>query len=266
MNTLHLKVPGLPKKSYTIPGNWNELSKRQLLKVCKIMLDLPSRKQQLQILLALLPEGFFARLRFALAPADQVQHWMVHLTRFIYEESPQLTNDILDSFRYKRETYIGPKERFKNLTFEEFMVCEDILSRFRLHGEEEDLLQLVAVLYRPVREIVERHHRDIRQPFLHHHLESDTERLCGIKPELLKAVALCYTSFRLHLKDAFPQVFPKKKVKELDTKGQSWVPLVRAMAPSVTEWEKVERLSVWVVLYDFNKRLEEEKERKAREK
>ncbi len=141
------------RRTYPVPGRFNDLSGRQLSQVAGI---LHSRRPRIQMQLLLLLVLLRVKARPVLAwllwwkVSDEQRHDLVLLTDFCFEE-PKLTEQLLPRVRatWYGPTLYGPAGRFSNLTFAEWIACEGHFWAYRRTREVKELDQLVAILYRP---------------------------------------------------------------------------------------------------------------------
>jgi|SRR5688572_18989500 len=132
----------LNKRFYTVPTDWGELSRRQLLLVMDVLYSNNDVDTILLRLLKILTG--ISWLRFFLAPIEEKQEFF-YLCFFLVNESGPTKNIIK-----KYGDLYGPDDEFNNITGDEFVFSEDQYLRFvnSGHKDTDALNHLVAILYR----------------------------------------------------------------------------------------------------------------------
>jgi hypothetical protein len=180
-----------------------------------------------------------------------------------YEKSKFMDKVIIDKFRFQHVTYLGPSDKFSNVTFGEFCFADTHFLDYINEENEEALNKFIAVLYRPERKVDvndEEFNGDWRVNFTSHHTMKRAETLTAFYPPLKKAIVLNYSKIRAWLEEAYPYVFPKeeKKQKEGDKeqKKQSWLPVLENMAGNdIINLEKYSNLPLHQALRYLNNRI-----------
>lgn len=135
-----MRLLKIDDKEYSIPGAWNELSKDQLLEVCRIML-LPLDENYKKIMLV----GYFTGINFKLfsiLPVDALPD-IVGTVNYLFLPSRLTINNLPEIFGM-----IGPEHALTNLTFEQFF--NEAESYYYLSCKNKDgknLDKLINTLY-----------------------------------------------------------------------------------------------------------------------
>jgi len=143
------------KKRIPVAGKYNELSKRQLLRIAKVQLSETSTLRKRVLFLKILlwkNNAFFKRLPDA-GIAD-----LLLLTDFLFEKdkdtyvlsAPKITKQLIPFVRIRFTKYYGPGDLLNNISVMEWGRAEKYFLRFHKSHSVEDLNNLVAVLYRPL--------------------------------------------------------------------------------------------------------------------
>ncbi|WP_276496736.1 hypothetical protein [Pontibacter litorisediminis] len=207
------QYPTLQKKEETLVLNkkvvtkWNELTQAQLLEIIRIQFNFePGHLQNLHLLKVLL-QVEWAHLHLFTA----VQRLSLYpLLSFLQENS--LTKQLLPSIEPVAGTVLyGPDERFRNLTFAEFIYTETLYTRLAKKLDEETLDRLIAVLYRPQRQNYNpaspNYKGDIREDF-NEHLFAGREPLIRQLPMHYKlAILAWYRGCKKELEALYDKVF-----------------------------------------------------------
>lgn len=143
----------------------------------------------------------------------------------------------------------GPASGLVNLIFEEYIMAETYLSRFRETGNEEFLHKFIAVLYRPCKSKKEQQDNnydgDIRLPFNDAFTESRAKQIARLSPEFKKAILLWYDGCKWFIAQKFPNVFRAPSGDEEESEPgktfEHFMTLVDSMADSDTTKKPVIR-------------------------
>lgn len=153
-----------------LPENYNELSGKQVIDICKLFFSsIPlsvARVEALRILLKKNPYSFFRITIEAKAGLLEYIDWVF--------EKNGLTNQFLPVYRPMyglKGTFYGPASDWDNLIMAEWSACE-VYYEWMISGEKDDALDhLIAVLYRKGKKGYDKAKDpdgDIRVPYNHH--------------------------------------------------------------------------------------------------
>jgi len=197
-----------------VPSTWDELTRKQLLRVLRELYSAQQPGRQLRLLSLL--SGFPSPQLASLHP--EILGQLLHLGEWVESEQHRLTAQLLPTIRIpgrhvaeRRTTWHGPRESFRNLLFGEFMFADTFFVLYCLQGKVEFLDNFLTVLYRPARRDASPDrpdwNGDVRLAFNEHQLETRTPRVAPL-PALEKlAVLTWYRGCRAQLADEFPDVF-----------------------------------------------------------
>lgn len=131
------------KKEYVIPGEWNELTQRQLLQVQEVFnrnVDELKGRMLLFRILCKMPWWKFLLIRSAnLLPA------VMEATEFLMTRN-SLTKNLIPTYK----GFAGPGDKM-NIRMIEFCYSEGLFMAYKNQKDDKYLDQLIAILYRPIR-------------------------------------------------------------------------------------------------------------------
>lgn len=206
-----LQIGALTKQ---VPSTWDELTRKQLLRVLAEFYSAPKPGRGLRLLHVL---SGFPLPRLGTQPVVVLAQ-LLPLTHWVDSETHRLTAQLLPTLQIpgrhvteRPTTWHGPLGEFRNLLFGEFLFADTFFVLFTLHGKQELLDQFLTVLYRPARRGASPEREDwtgdVRLPFNEHQLETRTPRVARV-PLLEKlAVLTWYRGCRAQLGQEFPEVF-----------------------------------------------------------
>lgn len=143
-----MTIAQLGKKYYTVPTCWNELSKKQLIKVMQVLYG-GATMIAAQIMLLKILTGI-SWYRMQLISASHFEE-KLYLTDFLLEHNT-LTQNLIPKYK----GFFGPSSEFANVQVCEFIFAEQYYRHYR-DSERDDpksishLNMLIATLYRPVK-------------------------------------------------------------------------------------------------------------------
>lgn len=237
-----------------LPDTWNELSKKQLLRITKL-LNKKVRKTVLEILVFLELTGtviqknkrvfrldhsvgfFFTKKTgfgklnqpFLLYPDEMA--WMLKRVEKFFD-TVDLTKNKLPSLRNVFHRYYGPQENMFTSTLAEWVHAEFNYSMYAKTGKKEFLNKLVAVLYRRKAKNYNPNSPeatgDKREKFNEFTFERRAKRLRFVPKHKKTAVFMFYTGIRNHLQNAHPKTFGGSGDQTSDL-GKSLQSMVRSL-------------------------------------
>jgi len=191
------------KVGITIATAWNDLTPRQLKRVCWL-LHKKYKGSSLALLLffVLVDVKWWQFLKFLkiviillLVPISE----LVTYYSFIYSKTD------LTTFIPKINDWNAPQDRLSDLSIDELAHADDAYLKYKSTGNIGYLRVLVAVVYREVGAY------NIRLRFVKNELDARFKQLNKIDIKTLLAVMRSYEGCRAHIEQKFPRVFPKPK-------------------------------------------------------
>lgn len=247
-------------RGYQVAESWNELTRRQLLRIIRVLLmpmDPQAIKMRILHELLPLPTGLF----FALE--DSQITWLLRLAGFVTEEAT-LTRNLLPEIRlpilktYRWQQLHGPADRLGNLVMAEFIFTESFFLAWH-HSQNQDYLDnLIAILYRPQREGYDPaspdYKGDRREDFNPHLFEKRAQSwVKHLSKPVKMAVLYYYAGCRQALIDQYPEVFGGE-----ETGGPASASPLRDMLHDLPNdkfgtIDEAEKAPLHTVLYEINK-------------
>lgn len=231
MNTVQIEG-----KEYTFPAAWNELNKKQLLKVARVLLmPISDMEKKLRLILYFLKlkgcilcyhernyllYGIYRYLKWLAIPGirkgkikmigDEDLWYLSETVNFLFDEVT-LTNQLIQEIRINGMRFLGPAPRFADISFIEFAKADARYHYYITSENEMYLNQMVAILYRPP---VKFYHmkRWLRDQVTERQKYSDdciknADKLGTIPRNVKKAILLYWEGCYLHMVNTFPHVF-----------------------------------------------------------
>jgi hypothetical protein len=259
------------KISRQVPANWNELSRRQLVRVSAILFAGPSGahaprgihwvKLQLLRILFRIPHSLFNRFGAERLAA------LLWLTDFLLQEN-LLTRNVLPTIWIRKwkcpvQKLYGPGDNLKGVIYDEFAYAEIQYLQYAQAKDPVALDKLVAALYRPKRKDYGPHsphyQGDIREDFNSYLVEGRAKRLASLPMGQKLAILLYYQGCRNQLIAAHDKIFSSdesnKPVKH------PWLQMIRHVpSDKFGPIDQIERQRVHKVLFHLNEMMRENQE------
>ncbi|MGJ1366279.1 hypothetical protein [Sphingobacterium spiritivorum] len=139
-------------------------------------------------------------------------------------EKLEIKRNPLPSFTHKGITYIGPDQELENVRFGEFCMAETFYAQYWEHKDDKILDKLIATLYRPagIGDLYNPEHAsyrgDKREKFNGNLIDVRSAKFSDLDLAIKDGVYLYYVASRWQLFDYFPNVWPRKKNEDINTK------------------------------------------------
>ena len=235
------------KFCFKAPENWGELRQDQFIAFCKgqtarytvspavlqALLDMPDN-----VAMYMMPADWYG--------LGNSFGWLL--------EVETMTANIIDRVNIGKEgDCLAPDADFSNVTWEEFMFCDNF-------AENKQWAGCMAVLFRPEKKDWDGE-SERRIPFTRQGTERRFPFFAELDEDLLNAYAVQYTVMRKHMTDKYPRLFietdpedDEKEEKRPQRKKHSWLATIREMmSEHFWEEEKFLHLPVNSVLFQMNK-------------
>jgi hypothetical protein len=198
--------------SYSIPDEWNELNRKQLLAVIKVMYDEKGDDRGLLLLfraLARIPWWQFFMMR-----SPNLLEAAYDATAFLFQEN-KLTKNILTFYK----GFAGPADQLTNVKMGEFCFSEFYYLQYKTNNETKPLDRLVATLYRPRKHWLFYNYRknfegDYRKPFSPHTIMYYSENISKWPLHIKHAIFQFYEGARAEKIASNPRVFESSTGEE----------------------------------------------------
>jgi hypothetical protein len=226
-----------------VPATWNELPRPQLLRMMGVLYRRHETELELRFhVLAILLQVPLATVVALFTPVQLVQ--LKWLTNFVLADLT-LTAQQLPWLRRPRTWFHplparwwGPRERFRNLRFLEFMFADSYFVAYAQDpGKGQWLDHLVAVLYRPQRRpyrpTAADYAGDRRQDFNPVHVAARAAQVAGLPDVEKLAVLTWYRGCRQQLERDFPRVFTPANEGKAAAAPDGWAHVAREMSGGI---------------------------------
>lgn len=285
MNTLKIENITLQ-----LPGKLDEMNSSQLEEVFSIKdVDLQDWQARLVLFKVLVGQNtrfwwfrlwnekiivFLDRLTFGLLvlkqrilDSDDWYDLMFFYTDFLFDSKQNLTRNPYPFIWLKGRFYRGPKGRFQNLTFGEFVRADEYFLKYQTTKEEKYLDRMIAVMWRfGIRE---------RQKFDFDTVEKRIPVLSQLSQAQKQVILVWYIGCRKILEREFKHIYPepeenqKEQSKKMGlsniaayAKSLGKKPMEYAPTPSDADVESIYHANVYYVLRQINQDILEYKKLK----
>lgn len=244
--------------SYEMPERWEELTQEQFVRLIDALY---SRNR--------IDSGFIAfLLGMEETVADcllPIEWWSLEKQLGWMQELTDIDIQYMETLTLKDGTVCyGYEADFDNVTWEEWMFCDTMATRGQW-------ATVAAVLFRP--EVKNWDGEcDRRIPFSKYGAGNRLSLFQELPKEVLKAIEINYVVLRQHMTDKYRHIFfdeeyddeeEGEKEKQEKRKPADWVTVVRnMMGDNFFEQDKYLRLPVNTVLFQLNRMVKENNERK----
>jgi len=218
MNEVKTVIDGR-ESVFNVPSCFDELSREQLLAVCRFADGDGGTGTGFVSLLTGIPSDIWNSLHFG------HKYHILRLLDFVSEGKPSFTKQLLPYIDAGGIRMIGFQPNFSNTTWEEFIYADG----YMLAGLFK---QAAAVLYRPQRDGYNGE-TDRRVPFSIYGTDTRLNLFGQVSSEQLLAFVLCYKTLRKrNLEEKYPNVFARSAPRETSSRNAahtsfSWVSVHR---------------------------------------
>ena len=246
-------------KTYSMPSDWNELTRKQVVFVSRLFQGQLSMVDfKLRALFGFLPVR--PKVLKRIHPEDA--YFLSETLEFLFKEV-SLTRNLLPVIRTGRRTCTGPSDAMMNCTFGEFTRANSLLDAFAKTKEQKDLDELVAVLYRPrkwfwfIRKAFT-DNQDPRQRFATRSLKTRCKRMTRVEYSIKYSVFLFFSGVMNSLPILYPYVYEQKG--ESGSEDNGWASLIISLADGKTDDKSLETVmnsNLYNVMIGLNKKAKE---------
>ena len=246
-------------KTYSMPSNWNELTRKQVLFVSRLFQgQLTMADFKLRALFDFL--SVKSKVIKRIHPEDAF--FLCETLDFLFSEV-SLTSNLLPVFRIGIRKYLGPSNAMMNCTFGEFTMANSLLDTFAKTKEQKYLDEMVAVLYRPRRWfwfILKgfTDNQDPRQRFASRSLKTRCKRMATVDYSTKYSVFLFFSGVLNSLPVLYPYVYKQKG--DAGSEDNGWASLIISLADGKTDDKSLETVmnsNLYNVLIGLNKKSKE---------
>jgi len=246
-------------KTYFMPSDWNELSKKQVLFVSRLF----------QEQLTMVDFKLMALFKFlSLSPKviKRIHHediyFLCESLDFLFKEV-SLTKNLLPVLRTGRRKYYGTTDAMMNGTFGEFTMANSLLDSFSKTREQKYLDEMVAVFYRPkkwfwfIRKACS-DNQDPRKKFVHRSLKRRCQRIASLDYKVKYSIFLFFSGVLNSLPKLYPYVYEQQGGTGSEDNG--WASLIISLADGKTDDKSLETVmnsNLYNVFIGLNKKAKE---------
>lgn len=205
--------PIFGKTTYRVaaPSTWNELSKKQLIRVAGLLYlrELDSYRFRIELLRIVCQLKWHHLMMLGGA-------YLVELFSFVkfIEEEITLTQNKIENIKVGRFRFFGPIGDFSTLTAEEWTAADEAYVDFMGSRATDHLDRLIAILYRKREPGMWPSHsqwkNDYREPYNPYSVLWRKQVIGKIDPRIKFAVLLWYQGCRREWEEVFERVFKNK--------------------------------------------------------
>jgi len=246
-------------KTYFMPSDWNELSKKQVLFVSRLFQEqLTMVDFKLRALFKFL--SLSPKVIKRIHPEDA--YFLCESLDFLFKEV-SLTRNLLPFIRTGRRKYFGPENAMMNCTFGEFTMANTLLDSFSKTKEQKYLDEMVAVFYRPgkwfwfIRKAYS-DNQDPRKKFVNRSLKHRRHRITRLDYEIKYSIFLFFSGVLNSLPLLYPYVYEQHG--GLGSEDNGWASLIISLADGKTDDKSLETVmnsNLYNVFIGLNKKAKE---------
>lgn len=246
------------EKALIIPGAWEELSQKQLIKLAALLhSQAPALHAQTRILHLLSGKSALA---FDRIPAEIKFKALEHLG---WLEDNNLTKQLLPVYK----GFYGPASDFDNIVLSEFHHAELAYYNYTKTGKPEDLNELIATLYRlPKAGYNKKLNKDgdIRRAFNYAEAAYNKKQVAKWSLAVKLAILLFYDGCRQHIVKLYPAAFDSSTASGSDY-FQGLYKMIRSLSGNkYGTFNQVENLPLHTAFMEIVCSLEEAEELKSK--
>jgi hypothetical protein len=246
-------------KTYFMPSDWNELTKKQILLVSRLFQgQLTIVDFKLRALFKFLSVS--PKVLKRIHPEDA--YFLGESLDFLFKEV-SLTKNLLLVLRTGRRKYFGPADAMMNCTFGEFTMANSLLDSFSKTKEQKYLDEMVAVFYRPrqwlwfIRKAFT-DNQDPRKKFVNRSLKRRCQRIATLEYEVKYSIFLFFSGVLNSLPKLYPYVYEQQGGTGSEDNG--WASLIISLADGKTDDKSLETVmnsNLYNVFIGLNKKAKE---------
>lgn len=262
------------KKTIPVAGKYNELSKRQLLRIAKVQLSETSNLRKRVLFLKILlwkNNAFFKRIPDAgIADLLLLTDWLFEKQNDTYVLSaPKNTKQLIPHVRIRFTKYHGPGDLLNNISVMEWGRAEKYFLRFHKSKKIEDLNNLVAVLYRPLdkrKKITDKDYNgDLRMKYNDFTHAESVKHLSRLDIYTKHAIFMYYSACReaIFTSKKYAEVFDGQESKTIKSNPDfTWIDFIMDLSGKNFDDKSIDTLAdslLHTVLYKLNRILQLER-------
>lgn len=246
-------------KSYFMPSEWNELTKKQVLFVSRLF---QGQLTMVDFKLRALFDFLSVKPKVIKRIHPEDAYFLCESLDYLFKEV-SLTKNIFPVLRNGSRKYLGPADALMNCTFGEFTMANAQLDSFTKTKEPKYLDEMVAVLYRPrkwfwfIRKSFT-DNQDPRKRFVNRTLKKRCRRISRLDYEIKYAVFLFFSGVLNSLPLLYPYVYQQQG--DTGSEDNGWASLIISLADGKTDDKSLETImnsNLYNVFIGINKKAKE---------
>jgi len=213
MNTLFIN-----EKPYLIPSKWDELNKKQLIKMAWLSVTTlnTGNLKKIAFLVLTMHLSLMEKIRFYFFYFVQSNLTeKADMLKFVdsFTKSGNMSIQKIPLLRYKNVLLQGPKDGLSNSCLYEFIEAESHFYWYMSNNKEEHLDALISVLYRPIDKRKAKTSLDRRIPLEEFDTSSIKMAVSKIDRHTKLAIMIWFDGCRMNLYNQFPNLFSKNNTE-----------------------------------------------------
>lgn len=246
-----------------VPSSWNELTRKQLLYICRLLYVETGDIYRFRIaaLRYLLGLSWFETLMIGDFLPDLFPY-----VAFLEQENT-LTDNKITTIKAKGITFHGPMGGFETLKAEEWTEADQAFIEFSRTKDEAELDRLIAILYREAIPDMGPTHpewkKDLRQSYIEEQVELRQRIVTHISQPHKFAILTWYIGCRREWEDIFYRVFKEGKS---DVESFGWQETIQKISGGTFgSLRETELTTMYKVMLHMEITMKDETERKKQE-
>jgi hypothetical protein len=232
---------------YHCEGNWNELSRRRLLQVCKAITSPGNEGRRMLLVVKTLLRLYTGKMGILHNPSRKIWNlqpaWIQHIAAekeclgWIRDEKEILTKYTIKNFWHWGIYYIGPPKRMMRIKMVELVATRQAMVRYKKTGDNQYAAQAIAILYRPINPLWwlkiwnKDWTGDKRMPLNDYTLQKRKKNLLSIDVAVMTAILKQYSGALAQFESRYPNVFATGSNENSD--GSGWVDILFNMSGGI---------------------------------
>ena len=246
-------------KTYLMPSDWNELTRKQVLFVSQLF---QGQLTMVDFKLRALFDFLSVRPKVIKRIHPEDAYFLCEILDFLFKEV-SLTRNLLPVIKTGWRNCVGPSDAMMNCTFGEFTMANSLLDSFSKTREQKYLDEMVAVLYRPkkwfwfIRKAFT-DNQDSRKKFVNRSLRKRSIRMAALDYNVKYSVFLFVSGVLNSLPVLYPYVYEQKG--ETGSEDNGWASLIISLADGKTDDKSLETVmnsNLYNVFIGLNKKAKE---------
>jgi hypothetical protein len=246
-------------KSYFMPSEWNELTKKQVLFISRLF---QGQLTMVDFKLRALFDFLSVKPKVIKRIHPEDAYFLCESLDFLFKEV-SLTKNLLPVLRTGRRKFLGPSDAMMNCTFGEFTMASSLLDSFLKTKEQKYLDEMVAVFYRPrkwfwfIRKDYS-DNQDPRKKFVNRSLKRRCQIIASLKYEVKYSIFLFFSGVLNSLPNLYPYVYEQQGGTGSEDNG--WASLIISLADGKTDDKSLETVmnsNLYNVFIGLNKKAKE---------